>query len=125
MNDFTGGIFIGDDLQYQQFLKNNPEIKKELDKEKRSNLGKTETTTRISSSDMTPISEDDLNMIASKIADGFRKRGIISDKGDIRLAEADEVQPEFLCNDNSFSIFNFEIYIHNLDLDTDEVIVVG
>ena len=68
--------------------------------------------------------EDDLNMIVSKIADGFRKRGIISDKADIRLAEADEVQPEFLCNDNSFRIFNFEIYIHNLDLDTDEVIVV-
>lgn len=68
--------------------------------------------------------EDDLNMIASKIADGFRKRGIISDKGDIRLAKADEVQPEFLCNDNSFRIFNFEIYIHNLDLDTDEFIVV-
>lgn len=68
--------------------------------------------------------EDDLNMIVSKIADGFRKRGIISDKGDIRLAEADEVQPEFLCNDNSFRIFNFEIYIHNLDLDKDEVIVV-
>lgn len=68
--------------------------------------------------------EDDLNMIVSKIADGFRKRGIISDKGDIRLAEADEVQPEFLCNDNSFRIFNFEIYICNLDLDTDEVIVV-
>ena len=68
--------------------------------------------------------EDDLNMIVSKIADGFRKRGIISDKGDIRLAEADEVQPEFLCNDNSFRIFNFGIYIHNLDLDTDEVIVV-
>ena len=68
--------------------------------------------------------EDDLNMIVSKIADGFRKRGIISDKGDIRLAEADEVQPEFMCNDNSFRIFNFEIYIHNLDLDTDEVIVV-
>lgn len=68
--------------------------------------------------------EDDLNMIVSKIADGFRKRGIISDKGDIRLAEADEVQPEFLYNDNSFRIFNFEIYIHNLDLDTDEVIVV-
>ena len=68
--------------------------------------------------------EEDLNMIVSKIADGFRKRGIISDKGDIRLAEADEVQPEFLCNDNSFRIFNFEIYIHNLDLDTDEVIVV-
>lgn len=68
--------------------------------------------------------EDDLNMIVSKIADGFRKRGIISDKGDIRLAEADEVQPEFLCNDNSFRIFNFEIYIHNLDLDTDEFIVV-
>lgn len=68
--------------------------------------------------------EDDLNMIASKIADGFRKRSIISDKGDIRLAEADEVQPEFLCNDNSFRIFNFEIYIHNLDLDTDEFIVV-
>ena len=68
--------------------------------------------------------EDDLNMIVSKIADGFRKRGIISDKGDIRLAEADEVQPEFLCNDNSFRIFNFEIYIHNLELDTDEVIVV-
>lgn len=68
--------------------------------------------------------EDELNMIVSKIADGFRKRGIISDKGDIRLAEADEVQPEFLGNDNSFRIFNFEIYIHNLDLDTDEVIVV-
>lgn len=68
--------------------------------------------------------EDELNMIVSKIADGFRKRGIISDKGDIRLAEAYEVQPEFLCNDNSFRIFNFEIYIHNLDLDTDEVIVV-
>lgn len=68
--------------------------------------------------------KDDLNMIVSKIADGFRKRGIISDKGDIRLAEADELQPEFLCNDNSFRIFNFEIYIHNLDLDTDEVIVV-
>ena len=68
--------------------------------------------------------EDELNMIVSKIADGFRKRGIISDKGDIRLAEADEVQPEFLCNDNSFRIFNFEIYVHNLDLDTDEVIVV-
>lgn len=68
--------------------------------------------------------EDDLNMIVSKIADGFRKRGIISDKGDIRLAEADEVQPEFLCNDNSFRIFNFEIYLHNLDLDTNEVIVV-
>ena len=68
--------------------------------------------------------EDDLNMIVSKIADGFQKRGIISDKGDIRLAEADEVQPEFLCNDNSFRIFNFEIYIHNLDLDTDEFIVV-
>lgn len=68
--------------------------------------------------------ENDLNMIVSKIADGFRKRGIISDKGDIRLAEVDEVQPEFLCNDNSFRIFNFEIYIHNLDLDTDEVIVV-
>lgn len=68
--------------------------------------------------------EDDLNMIVSKIADGFRKSGIISDKGDIRLAEADEVQPEFLCNDNSFRIFNFEIYICNLDLDTDEVIVV-
>lgn len=68
--------------------------------------------------------EDDLNMIVSKIADGFRKRGIISDKGDIRLAEAGEVQPEFLCNDNSFRIFNFEIYIHNLDLDTDEFIVV-
>ena len=68
--------------------------------------------------------EDDLNMIVSKIADGFRKRGIISDKGDIRLAEADEVQPEFLCNDNSFRIFNFEIYICNLDLDTDEFIVV-
>lgn len=67
---------------------------------------------------------DDLNMIVSKIADGFRKRGIISDKGDIRLAEADEAQPEFLCNDNSFRIFNFEIYLHNLDLDTDEVIVV-
>lgn len=68
--------------------------------------------------------KEDLNMIVSKIADGFRKRGIISDKGDIRLAEADELQPEFLCNDNSFRIFNFEIYIHNLDLDTDEVIVV-
>jgi len=68
--------------------------------------------------------KDDLTMIASKIADGFRERGIISDKGDIRLAEADEVQPEFLCNDNSFRIFNFEIYIHNLDLDADEVIVV-
>lgn len=68
--------------------------------------------------------EDDLNMIVSKIADGFRKRGIISDKGDIRLAEAGEVQPEFMCNDSSFRIFNFEIYIHNLDLGTDEVIVV-
>lgn len=68
--------------------------------------------------------KDDLNMIVSKIADGFRKRGIISDKGDIRLAESDEVQPEFLCNDNLFRIFNFEIYIHNLDLDTDEVIIV-
>lgn len=68
--------------------------------------------------------KDDLTMIASKIADGFRERGIISDKGDIRLAEADEVQPEFLCNDNSFRIFNFEIYIHKLDLDADEVIVV-
>ena len=68
--------------------------------------------------------KDDLTMIVSKIADGFRERGIISDKGDIRLAEADEVQPEFLCNDNSFRIFNFEIYIHNLDLDADEVIVV-
>lgn len=68
--------------------------------------------------------KDDLNMIVSKIADGFRKRGIISDKGDIRLAEADEVQPDFLCNDNSFRIFNFEIYIHNLDLNTDEVVVV-
>jgi len=68
--------------------------------------------------------ENDLNMIVSKIMDGFRKRGIISEKGDIRLAETDEVQKEFLCNNNSFRIFNFEIYIHNLDLDTDEVIVV-
>lgn len=68
--------------------------------------------------------ENDLNMIVSKIAEGFRKRGIIYDKGDIRLAEADEVQSEFLCNDNSFRIFNFEIHTHNLDLDTDEVIVV-
>lgn len=68
--------------------------------------------------------KNDLDMIASKIADGFRKRGIISEKGDIRLAEADEAQMEFLCNNNSFRIFNFEIYIHNLELETDEVTII-
>ena len=47
---------------------------------------------------------------------GFRKRGIIVDKDDIRLANADELQKDFLCNNRSFRIFNFEIYVHDFEI---------
>ena len=55
----------------------------------------------------------------------FRKRGIIADKDDIRLANADELQKDFLCNNRSFRIFNFEIYVHDFELGADEVVVEG
>ena len=42
--------------------------------------------------------ENDLVSLTSKLVDGFRKRGIIADKGDIRLAKADELQKNFLCH---------------------------
>lgn len=69
--------------------------------------------------------EADLSALTSKLADGFRKRGIIADKDDIRLAKADELQKNFLCNNRSFRIFNFEIYVHDFELGTDEVVVEG
>lgn len=69
--------------------------------------------------------ENDIYAIASKLSDGFRKRGIIVDKDDIRLANADELQKDFLCNNRSFRIFNFEIYVHDFELGADEVVVEG
>lgn len=69
--------------------------------------------------------ESDLFALTSKLTDGFRKRGIIADKGDVRLAKADELQKDFLCNNGSFRIFNFEIYVHKLELEADEVVVEG
>ncbi len=69
--------------------------------------------------------ENEMYVLASKLSDGFRKRGIIADKDDIRLANADELQKDFLCNNRSFRIFNFEIYVHDFELVADEVVVEG
>lgn len=65
--DSFAGLFIGDDLEYQTYLKNNPEVREELEKNTRQSLASTKTTTRISSSDVTPISEDDLTLLKRTI----------------------------------------------------------
>lgn len=69
-------------------------------------------------------SEIDLSSVCNKLEAGFNARGIISDKGNVRLAEIDE-RNDFSGVFGSFRIFNFEIYTHNLDLNNDEIIVEG
>ena len=67
--------------------------------------------------------EKDIKLVISRMTAGFQNRGIISDDGGIRLAEDAEVQQEFICNNGSLRIFNFEIYTHNLDLEIGKMIV--
>lgn len=69
--------------------------------------------------------ENDLKSITAKLVSGFRERGIISDKGNIRLAETEEEQTEFVYYNKSFRIFNFEIYVYEFDIEKDEIIVEG
>lgn len=69
-------------------------------------------------------SEIDLLSVCNKLEAGFNARGIISDKGNVRLAEIDE-RNDFRGASGSYRIFNFEIYTHNLDLNNDEIIVEG
>ena len=69
-------------------------------------------------------SEIDLLSVCNKLEAGFNARGIISDKGNVRLAEIDE-RNDFSCVSGSYRIFNFEIYTHNLDLKNEEIIVEG
>lgn len=69
-------------------------------------------------------SEIDLSSVCNKLEAGFNARGIISDKGNVRLAEIEE-RNDFSGVFGSFKIFNFEIYTHNLDLNNDEIIVEG
>ena len=69
-------------------------------------------------------SEIDLLSVCNKLEAGFNARGIISDKGNVRLAEIDE-RNDFSGASGSYRIFNFEIYTHNLDLNNDEIIVEG
>lgn len=68
--------------------------------------------------------EGDLLLVCKKLEEGFRVRGIVSDKGNIRLAETNE-RNDFVNISSSFRIFNFEVYIHDLDLTGDEIIVEG
>lgn len=70
-------------------------------------------------------SEKDLRAVTIKLTLEFRKRGIISDQGNIRLAEAEEEQSEFVKCNKSFRIFNFEIYVHGYDIEKDLSIVEG
>lgn len=70
-------------------------------------------------------SENDLRSISMQLASGFRERGIISDKGNIRLAESGEEQIDFVNGNKSFRIFNFEIYVYELDIEKDETIIEG
>ncbi|EHO51748.1 UvrD/REP helicase [Lachnospiraceae bacterium oral taxon 082 str. F0431] len=69
-------------------------------------------------------SEMDLLSVCKKLEDGFNSRGIVSDKGNVRLAERDE-KNDFNSISGSFRIFNFEIYTHNLDLEGNEIVVEG
>ncbi|MGP1403839.1 MAG: UvrD-helicase domain-containing protein [Catonella sp.] len=69
-------------------------------------------------------SEKDLLSVCKKLEEGFNVRGIVSDKGNVRLAETDE-RNDFKSLSGTFRIFNFEIYTHNLDLKSDEIIVEG
>lgn len=69
-------------------------------------------------------SKIDLLSVCNKLEAGFNARGIISDKGNVRLAEIDE-RNDFSCLSGSYRIFNFEIYTHNLDLKNKEIIVEG
>lgn len=58
-------IFFGDDRDYEKYLKDNPHVKRELDENRSDKLQDTGgSIVRISSSDITPISEDDLNLIS-------------------------------------------------------------
>lgn len=68
--------------------------------------------------------EIDLLSVCNKLEAGFNARGIISDKGNVRLAEVDE-RNDFSGVSGSYRIFNFEIYTYNLDLNNDEIIVEG
>lgn len=69
-------------------------------------------------------SEIDLLSVCNKLEAGFNARGIISDKGNVRLAEIDE-RNDFRGASGLYRIFNFEIYTYNLDLNNDEIIVEG
>lgn len=69
-------------------------------------------------------SEMDLLSVCKNLEEGFNSRGIVSDKENVRLAEADE-KNDFNCISGSFRIFNFEIYTHNLDLKSTEIVVEG
>ena len=69
--------------------------------------------------------EIDLLNVATKLTSGFRQRGIISNNGGVRLADAEEEQTDFENLKGCLRIFNFEMYIHNLNLEKDETIVEG
>ena len=69
-------------------------------------------------------SEKDLLSLCKKLEENFNARGIVSDKGNVRLAETNE-RNDFKSVYGTFRIFNFEIYIHNLDLKSDNFVVEG
>lgn len=69
-------------------------------------------------------SEKDLLSVCKKLEEGLNARGIVFDKGNVRLAETDE-RNDFKSIAGIFRIFNFEIYTHNLDLKRDDIIVEG
>lgn len=69
-------------------------------------------------------SERDLLSVCKKLEEGFDSRGIVSDKGNVRLAETNE-KNDFNCISGSFRIFNFEIYTHDIDLKSTEIVVEG
>ncbi|MEZ3430515.1 MAG: UvrD-helicase domain-containing protein [Lachnospiraceae bacterium] len=70
------------------------------------------------------INEDNICQIISKLTEEFCKRGIIFEKGSVRLAEVDESQREFSWANGIFRIFNFEVYLYTLKLDLEEITIL-
>lgn len=56
------------------------------------------------------VDDESINLISSRLTEEFQKRGIVTDKGNIRLANAEEEQANIGCNNGAFRIFNFEAY---------------
>lgn len=70
-------------------------------------------------------SDDDLGKLASAIAEELGTKGIIAERGNVRLADVGEVQGDIPYNAGVLRIFNFEAYSYKSIIEVQEDISVA